>query len=139
MLDMGMPDPQPTFETLVKRLDKKHPNLAFVDVVDPDEYGAKFVKEGIVRSNDFIDSIRLPRPVVHANGFNRESALKTAEKDGVIIGFARHFLANPDLPMRLEKDRKLAEADEKTFYTHGAEGYLDYPFASEGESEKSAL
>ncbi len=43
------------------------------------------------------------------------------------ISFGRPFLANPDLPNRLAADAPLNEARVDTFYTQGAEGYIDYP------------
>lgn len=43
------------------------------------------------------------------------------------ITFGRTFLANPDLPARISADAALNAADGKTFYTHGPEGYVDYP------------
>ena len=46
------------------------------------------------------------------------------------IGFGRAFLANPDLPYRLQKDLPLTPDDMATWYTTGTEGYLDYPVAS---------
>jgi N-ethylmaleimide reductase len=44
-----------------------------------------------------------------------------------LIGFGRAFIANPDLPHRLEQGLPLAAADESTFYGGGEEGYTDYP------------
>jgi NADPH2 dehydrogenase len=127
--DMCMPDPIPTFEALVKRVDAKHPDLGYIHVVEADKYGEKAVAPGVVRSNDFIDAVRLPRPVIHCGGFKRDSALKAAEKNGVVVAFANHFIGNPDLVARLEKDVALNEADPKTFYGGGVNGYSDYPFA----------
>lgn len=43
------------------------------------------------------------------------------------IAFGRAFLANPDLVERLRQDAPLNAPDMATFYTQGAEGYLDYP------------
>ncbi|NIJ17643.1 alkene reductase [Sphingobium vermicomposti] len=43
------------------------------------------------------------------------------------ISFGRPFLANPDLPTRLAAEAPLNEARVDTFYTQGAEGYIDYP------------
>ena len=37
----------------------------------------------------------------------------------------------PDLPLRLKHNLELAPSDRKTHYTHGPEGYIDYPFATE--------
>ena len=41
------------------------------------------------------------------------------------------FIANPDLPIRFKKGAPLNEPDPKTFYSHGPEGYIDYPSLEE--------
>jgi N-ethylmaleimide reductase len=43
------------------------------------------------------------------------------------IAFGRPFIANPDLVERLRRDAPLNKWDVATFYTQGAEGYIDYP------------
>ena len=50
------------------------------------------------------------------------------------IAFGRTFLANPDLVERIRIGADLNEPDGATFYTQGAEGYVDYP-ALAGERE----
>jgi 2,4-dienoyl-CoA reductase-like NADH-dependent reductase (Old Yellow Enzyme family) len=63
--------------------------------------------------------------------FNLERAqqtLRAGEADA--IAFGRHFLANPDLPRRLREGIALNVPDGPTFYSQGAKGYTDYPFAS---------
>jgi N-ethylmaleimide reductase len=49
--------------------------------------------------------------------------------EGVVdaIAFGRTFLANPDLVERIRTGAELNAPDGKTFYTQGAEGYVDYP------------
>jgi hypothetical protein len=44
-----------------------------------------------------------------------------------LIAFGRPFIANPDLPLRLENNLPLNEADRSTFFGGGARGYTDYP------------
>jgi 2,4-dienoyl-CoA reductase-like NADH-dependent reductase (Old Yellow Enzyme family) len=44
-----------------------------------------------------------------------------------MIGFARHFISNPDLPERIRRSYPLSDYDRDTFYTPGAKGYIDYP------------
>ncbi|VDB85545.1 unnamed protein product [Peniophora sp. CBMAI 1063] len=127
--EMGMKDPVPTFKTLVERINSKYPNFAYIHVVEPDAYGEGSVAEGVVRSNDFIDEIRLLKPVIHASGYDRASALKAAEKEGVLVGFARSFIGNPDLVVKLEKDTELVQPDYTKLFTQGPEGYIDYPSA----------
>ena len=39
----------------------------------------------------------------------------------------RPFLANPDLPARLQSGAPLNDPDMATFYTPGEKGYTDYP------------
>ena len=43
------------------------------------------------------------------------------------VSFGRAFIANPDLPKRLQNNLPLADFDPKTLYTSGAEGFIDYP------------
>lgn len=45
-----------------------------------------------------------------------------------MIGFGRKFIANPDLPARLEQGWPLNPLDPATLYGGGAHGYTDYPF-----------
>jgi 2,4-dienoyl-CoA reductase-like NADH-dependent reductase (Old Yellow Enzyme family) len=47
--------------------------------------------------------------------------------DAVVVG--RAVIANPDLVRRWREGLPLTPADPATFYTQGAEGYTDYPFA----------
>lgn len=53
--------------------------------------------------------------------------------DGIAdaIAFGVPFIANPDLPRRIKEGAELNQADPKTFYTQGREGYNDYPFLEE--------
>ena len=45
------------------------------------------------------------------------------------ISFGRPFISNPDLPRRLESGIALAPDDQSTWYSQGAEGYVDYEAA----------
>lgn len=44
-----------------------------------------------------------------------------------LIGFGRPFIANPDLPYRLQNGFPLNEPIRESFFGGGAEGYTDYP------------
>ncbi len=62
-------------------------------------------------------------------GYSAEEAAETIRNgmaDSVAFGTA--FLANPDLPARIQAGAKLNTPDQDTFYTSGHEGYTDYPF-----------
>lgn len=56
-----------------------------------------------------------------------EAVLADGRADGTVFGGA--FLANPDLPERFRQGAPLNAPDKNTFYSPGAEGYTDYPFA----------
>ena len=43
------------------------------------------------------------------------------------VGFGKLFIANPDLVERFRTGAELAQPNVETFYTHGPEGYIDYP------------
>ncbi|KAI0088268.1 FMN-linked oxidoreductase [Irpex rosettiformis] len=134
--DMRMPNPIPTFSYVVQKIAEKHPNFAFVHVVEPRVQGSvdRVAAEG--ESNDFIREIWQPRALISAGGYNRELAIEIAEKKGDLIGFGRNYIPNPDLPLRLKKNLPLIKYDRSLFYNSGeAKGYVDYPFAPENEAE----
>ena len=61
-------------------------------------------------------------------GFTQESgeaAIARGDADGVAYG--KLIIANPDLVERFRTGAPLNEWDMKTFYTHDAGGYTDYP------------
>ncbi|MFN9451064.1 MAG: alkene reductase [Rubrivivax sp.] len=64
------------------------------------------------------------------DGFDAEKAGQAVAMGlGQAVSFARHFIANPDLPRRLRDGLPLARFDRKTLYTAGPQGYCDYPEA----------
>ena len=68
------------------------------------------------------------RPLVLNQDYNAGSAATAlAEGAADAIAFGRPFIANPDLPVRIERGVEWAKDDFKTWYTQGAEGYVDYP------------
>jgi N-ethylmaleimide reductase len=54
-----------------------------------------------------------------------EQAITEGKVDAVAFGTA--FLANPDLPERIQAGAPLNTPDSSTFYTPGDKGYTDYP------------
>ncbi|MGJ7493346.1 alkene reductase [Variovorax sp. ZT4R33] len=54
-----------------------------------------------------------------------EEAISAGKLDAVAFGTA--FLANPDLPARIQFKAPLNTPDQSTFYSPGAKGYTDYP------------
>ena len=50
------------------------------------------------------------------------------------ISFGRPFISNPDLVHRLAVGAPLSPGDIATFYSGGAEGYVDYPALDEAQA-----
>jgi len=70
--------------------------------------------------------------IISAGGFDGDSAevaVETGKSD--LIAFGRWFIANPDLPKRLQIGAELNPYDRNTFYGGDAHGYTDYPFLAE--------
>lgn len=66
-------------------------------------------------------------------GFTKETAeaeLQSGHADA--IAFGKWFIANPDLPRRLELGAPLNEPQPATFFGSGPGGYTDYPVLSTG-------
>ncbi len=63
-----------------------------------------------------------------------EQVIDAGEADAV--GFGKLFIANPDLVERFATGAELNQPVVETFYSHGPEGYIDYPTlaASQGTS-----
>jgi 2,4-dienoyl-CoA reductase-like NADH-dependent reductase (Old Yellow Enzyme family) len=49
---------------------------------------------------------------------------------GDAVAFGRAFISNPNLPRRLADHIPLVDDDRATWFTQGAEGYIDYPSAA---------
>jgi N-ethylmaleimide reductase len=81
-----------------------------------------------------------PGTLIANAGFGEAFDLDQAEalvRDGGadLVAFGRMFLANPDLPARLQSGAaELNEADEATFYGGDARGYTDYPTLAEARA-----
>ncbi|TFK79093.1 NADH:flavin oxidoreductase/NADH oxidase [Polyporus arcularius HHB13444] len=128
--DMRMNDPIPTFSYLVEQLKARHPDLAYIHVIAS---GAIFSKGPEDPSQEFfIQDIWAPRPAITTGGYDRESGIKVAEETGQLVGYARAFSANPDLPFRLRENIPLTECDYATLFVPLVEeGYTTWPFSEE--------
>jgi NADPH2 dehydrogenase len=98
---MKMVDPIPQFTHFVTSLKSKHPNLAYIHLVEPRIDGSIEIEDSNGKydgeSNDFIRAIWEPRPLISAGGYTRESALKTVEEKGGLVAFGRFYTSNVSL------------------------------------------
>jgi len=65
-----------------------------------------------------------------AGGYTASDAEPHSDRTGDLVGYGRAFIANPDLVHRLRHGLELNAYDRSTFYSQGADGYTDYPFAT---------
>lgn len=114
--DISDSDAINTFTYVIKELGRR--GLGFITVRDP--VGPKHL--GALLKNAF------GGVVVTNEGYTRETAeevLQRGEADAVAFG--KLFIANPDLPRRFAENAPLNAPEPETFYSEGAEGYVDYP------------
>jgi NADPH2 dehydrogenase len=129
---MRMADPIPQFSYLAEQLGDL--NLAYLHVVQSRISVADDV-EVEAESVEFLLDIWKSGPgiAILAGSFTPESGAAAAEKYQdvpVAIAFGRSFLANPDLPYRIEHAISLNKYNRATFSTpQDPVGYIDYPFS----------
>ena len=114
--DMGDANPLETFSHVARELGLR--KIAFICARErqaPDSIGPALKKAfgGVYVANEkfTLDS--------------GNAILSAGDADAVAFGVP--FLANPDLPKRLEQNAPLNPPDPSTFYADGAKGYTDYP------------
>ena len=65
---------------------------------------------------------------IAVGGYEKQSAEQALrEQRADLIAFGRPFLSNPDLVARMKAGAALNPPDMASFYTPGAQGYIDYP------------
>lgn len=125
--DMHDNDPTETFGTVIERLNSYE--IGYLHVVERDQDAGQNSEGDLAVLNGLR---KLWRGFYVANGgYDRltgEEAIRTGHADAVAYG--RAFLANPDLPRRLQVGAPLNEPDHQTFYGGEARGYTDYPYLS---------
>jgi len=117
------PEMEATFLHLATELDKRA--VAYLHINDQATFGLPAIPEGL------LPKIReaFSGPIILCGGYDAARAEEAVDK-GIadLVAFGVPFIANPDLPARLEHNWTLNGADQDTFYGGGAEGYTDYPF-----------
>lgn len=114
---MSDSDPAATFGYVAREVGKRQ--IAFI-----------FVRESVDETPRFGPELKKQFGGVYiANeSMTREQAdrvLEVGEADAVSWG--QQFIANPDLPLRLQRDAPLNAPNPATYYAPCAEGYVNYP------------
>jgi len=66
--------------------------------------------------------------IIVAGRYDVERATEIIDQGNAdLVAFGRAFIANPDLPYRLETGKPLAAFDKGPLFGGGAAGYIDYP------------
>ncbi len=113
---MGDSDPRATFSYVAQQLGKRR--IAFIcarESLGANRLGPTLKKEfgGVFVANE---------------NFTQDSAEATIQSgEADAVAFGKLFIANPDLPNRFSKNAPLNAPVPQTFYSSGAEGYVDYP------------
>ena len=121
--DIAEEDPRELYDALLRELARF--DLMYVHVMETEPFAGYSTLE---QAREL-----WPGTLVANEGFTEEFDLEGADQliaDGKadFIAYGRRFLANPDLPLRLQEGAELNEPDEDTFYGPiGARGYTDYP------------
>jgi 2,4-dienoyl-CoA reductase-like NADH-dependent reductase (Old Yellow Enzyme family) len=74
------------------------------------------------------------RIVINSDGYWCDSHRRLIDGDGDAVSIGRRFIANPDLVKRIALGAPLNEGDSSTFYSGGAQGYVDYPELDEAQA-----
>jgi 2,4-dienoyl-CoA reductase-like NADH-dependent reductase (Old Yellow Enzyme family) len=113
-------DPAAVFTYVAAQLGKR--GIAFIFVRESQEEprvvpAMKKAFGGVMIANQQMDKV------------TAEKLLASGEADA--ISWGQLFIANPDLPRRLELDAPLNLPIPATFYAPGPQGYIDYPFLNQ--------
>jgi N-ethylmaleimide reductase len=117
---MSDSDPVATFSYLTEALNKL--GIGYLHVVDP--AAAPKRVSPILRE-------KFDNTYVVNGCFGLAAASEViARGEADLVAFGALFLANPDLPHRLQAAAPLNTPDQKTFYAGEEKGYVDYPALS---------
>ncbi len=115
-------DPHATYIAAAKMLDEMA--IGYLSVAEADWDN----------SPDLPDSFRrelratFRAPIMYSGRYTREKAEHVFRQGwGDLFGFGRTFIANPDLPTRLQHGLPLNPVDASSLYGGTAKGYTDYP------------
>lgn len=122
-------NPAPVYRALLDALDPL--GLAYLHLTDNDDYPALADLRPRWSGTLIANVGENHEPTTRRQG---ERVLTAGRAD--LVSYGRAFLTHPDLPARIAAGDPLATPiDEQHLYTHGAEGYTDYPALQEQRVE----
>ena len=118
-------NPRALFTAAAKALDEI--GIAFLELREPGPDGT-YGRTDVPKLSPAIREVFTKPLVVNSDYTTLEQAQDVVDS-GVAdaVAFGRTFLANPDLPERLRTGAPLNPSNPKTWFSQGAEGYIDYP------------
>jgi N-ethylmaleimide reductase len=118
---MSERDPAPVYRKLLDAVDPL--GLAYLHLTDNDDYPALADLRSRWSGTLIANVGENHEPTTQRQG---EAVLAAGRAE--LVSYGRAFLTHPDLPARIAvNDPLAAEIDMEHLYTHGAEGYTDYP------------
>ncbi|WP_432799198.1 alkene reductase [Poriferisphaera sp. WC338] len=123
--DMCDSNPEPLFKHVAESLASL--GIAYVHVIEPKPDSGHFLAADHTMVTPIIRKA-FSGVLIHNGGYTYESAQQAIQNgDADAIAFGLPFIANPDLPSRFKNNQQLSKPNTHLIYTHGAEGYIDYP------------
>lgn len=125
-MDVYDPDKRSLYSALVRGISER--GLAHLHLVEPGIAGSLDART----DDDTIESAELgglfDGPVIVTGGHTpRTAAAAVGAGNADLVGFGRLFIANPDLPRRIQLGAELARLRPEGLYGGGPAGYTDYP------------
>ncbi len=122
----------PTFDYLINKLSEY--DLAYLHLSEPfnDVSDISYAETEIAKRYRLIYKGTL---MINA-GFDQKKGNAVIERgDADLVSFGKLYVSNPDLVERFAQGIPMTEWDDKTFYTPGEKGYLDYPLKAREAQE----
>lgn len=115
-------DPEETYTAAAALLGQL--NIAYLHIAEADWDDAPVMRA------EFKAALRaaFPNTLIYAGKYDAERARAAINAGWAdLIGFGRPFIANPDLPARIQQQQPWAAHDPATLFGGGAHGLTDYP------------
>jgi N-ethylmaleimide reductase len=130
---MGDSDPEATFSYVITALNQFR--MAYIHLMEPN---ATDLKKPVL--NPVTSRFRplYQGTIITNSGYNRDTGnAAIASGNANLVSFGQLFIANPDLPQRLERNSPLNTPNPQTFYGQGKtgaqQGYTDYTFLTQAK------